>query len=1526
MIPDITEVNLPSYVTLSEATVTITDMGERTIAASIKIPATITPDFVGTDGNDWALSFKGEKFIMPLRKPQGSKSVDSAYFVYDLTFYSEVVNDLKRYYFVELASIGSGTAIADKYNASLNLTLSAFVTELDNVLQYYFGDKIRATLAEGVESDPVLIEINYSYIWEVLTKAFEAYNARFSISLSQGVYTIAFGETPEDITHVFDYGYENGLLKIERTVQNPEIKNILLGRGGSKNLPMYYFKTNPHEGEDTDEGSFKSDYDSCPELANIYFDAIRDAAFRDYIIGWNYTHHGGPSWANHPYRTGSPTQAYEAGRTDTRFNPIEYVKDEVSIQKYGPLWGALENNEEIYPTIQGVTRGDLGRVDEAIDIEQVSSDDVEEGVKAASEEVSVQEKTVTEVVNHLSAKTVIIEGFEFTVPEGKTGNFNFSIARNVIFRPAGYDYARERSGLNFDMSKLEVTSAILQAVDSNGQVHSSEGLAAGTYRYVATISVYNRHDGDAFDGQFTIGVQGLKITYTEAIAEGWKGTFNIWVKNIWGTQKNTGETDDEYVQRVWLPILGDREGNEARVVFSDGNLSGHSDWEFPIVGPSVFDGVHFDQSKTRGNIRSEWRLTLQRSDAEMDTIKKLVPYVGFNATAGDHFFFIGIDMNQWYTIWAENKLHDVKEAELGKLSEINPTWSIQFDKLRIQEERTIEGNTVEKLYDLFGTGKRIKIQNAQLTGTDILLIYVKTLTYRWQDGSQIPEVEITLDDKVDAVESTVEVMKTSIGNLERQIISLNQLERQIEQVCSNIFLKKTGESQKSYSPTTFASSVTSDNFKQGNIGGEGWGVYRDAAGNLIMEADKVIVRNQLLANELVINQVSAMGGAQVISAAAIVCSQVIETDDGYKCFFDQKQGQVGNLFLVGDVAYCQCWTENNTEEKYYRRKVTEVGIDYIVLSKTIKNGEGVPQVGDNIIQYGNYTNAARQYVIVTDVIGGGRQRMLSGLTAVDSAGQEYYFAGYDTALQTPRWFVGNDQYYAEFKNGVLNIRGNIYIGSSDKTLEDLSYLADSLGDDTDGLLLANQIALYNGNNIQGGISGVIDSAKGLQSIAAWFGGPKVDKQTTPTPQSYATSLFRFDGSGYVGNGSIRWGTNGSVYLEAGSINIGGNATISTLAKLLLWFKEDSNGDIYLDMKDETHPRNFYCFGGITAGGKGTGGGGGGGSYNDLTDQPQINGITLSGNKTAAQLGLVAAVTGKGLSTNDFTDEEKIKLRYLENNVFVGDGNTTFSEFWGAINGGLAVIKNSDDGETYILTNTDAGEGGGLLFTRVTDRYIYWDLMYEDAPEESGEIGIQEELVSGTNIKTINGQSVLGSGNISVGGVSLPECGLMTNGIDLYVTVPHGTVLPSVTVEIARNIVSRSGNYYGHVSHKGWLSLTASGRNHPLVTFNQLMLRGVPEENYSDGKDAYPVLAAGKRNGRDNDPTDIPFNNLYQLAKTFATTDRGDTTRGNGIRHGARRVKKAKWGIRLKSGSTYITGWMPFHIVYVGGSELVSLTK
>ena len=90
MIQNIKELNFPEYATLSSATVTLNDMGDRTISTQIKILGDIIPDF----SYDWEVEFKGERYIQPLREPQASKGNESICSVIDLTFYHKTIYDL----------------------------------------------------------------------------------------------------------------------------------------------------------------------------------------------------------------------------------------------------------------------------------------------------------------------------------------------------------------------------------------------------------------------------------------------------------------------------------------------------------------------------------------------------------------------------------------------------------------------------------------------------------------------------------------------------------------------------------------------------------------------------------------------------------------------------------------------------------------------------------------------------------------------------------------------------------------------------------------------------------------------------------------------------------------------------------------------------------------------------------------------------------------------------------------------------------------------------------------------------------------------------------------------------------------------------------------------------------------------------------------------------------------------------------------------------------------------------------------
>ena len=77
---------------------------------------------------------------------------------------------------------------------------------------------------------------------------------------------------------------------------------------------------------------------------------------------------------------------------------------------------------------------------------------------------------------------------------------------------------------------------------------------------------------------------------------------------------------------------------------------------------------------------------------------------------------------------------------------------------------------------------------------------------------------------------------------------------------------------------------------------------------------------------------------------------------------------------------------------------------------------------------------------------------------------------------------------------------------------------------------------------------------------------------------------------------------------------------------------------------------------------------------------------------------------------------------------------------------------------------------------------------------------QATLVSGTNIKTVNSNSLLGAGNISVGTVtSVAALTLGTTGTDLTSTVANGTSTPVITL----NVPTASATNRGALSSTDW---------------------------------------------------------------------------------------------------------------------------
>ena len=258
-------------------------------------------------------------------------------------------------------------------------------------------------------------------------------------------------------------------------------------------------------------------------------------------------------------------------------------------------------------------------------------------------------------------------------------------------------------------------------------------------------------------------------------------------------------------------------------------------------------------------------------------------------------------------------------------------------------------------------------------------------------------------------------------------------------------------------------------------------------------------------------------------------------------------------------------------------------------------------------------------------------------------------------------FTNFQSAYSAFydKLGLANayITSKIY-GDLKQNITDLAgykYIKDALGQTTDidgGLVMTTLLALRDADgNVQSGINGAIDPNRGKKSIATWWGGQMVDKDYNSGSLTPATSLIRFDGSGYLANGAIWWDVDGKVHADptsfiiseknlgayltffeptwkAGSagtsvadlvslkpnapftkLGVSGDATFEgaiTFHGIKLTF-DSTNNAIKVD-------GNLYATGGITAYGEGSGsssGGGLNGSVKSYSDALKLTSESLS---------------------------------------------------------------------------------------------------------------------------------------------------------------------------------------------------------------------------------------------------------------------------------------------------------------------------
>lgn len=190
--------------------------------------------------------------------------------------------------------------------------------------------------------------------------------------------------------------------------------------------------------------------------------------------------------------------------------------------------------------------------------------------------------------------------------------------------------------------------------------------------------------------------------------------------------------------------------------------------------------------------------------------------------------------------------------------------------------------------------------------------------------------------------------------------------------------------------------IQSKDFSMGEFG-NGF-VLKYENGKSYLEVDEMLVRRVAYFVELIIKQLSHVGGTLVLSPASMRCTKVEEYEEYYRCFFEnEKDGKTINQeFEVGDQARSQTFNvkegvNQNVSNQYYWRLVVGIGDNYIDLSKIdCDNGSLAPLVGDDIVQLGNRYKPGRQNAIILSTVGDDAPsfKQYSGINSYSLEGKE----------------------------------------------------------------------------------------------------------------------------------------------------------------------------------------------------------------------------------------------------------------------------------------------------------------------------------------------------------------------------------------------------------------------------------------------------------------------------------------------------------------------------------------------------------
>ena len=227
------------------------------------------------------------------------------------------------------------------------------------------------------------------------------------------------------------------------------------------------------------------------------------------------------------------------------------------------------------------------------------------------------------------------------------------------------------------------------------------------------------------------------------------------------------------------------------------------------------------------------------------------------------------------------------------------------------------------------------------------------------------------------------------------------------------------------------------------------------------------------------------------------------------------------------------------------------------------------------------------------------------------------------------------------------------------------------------------------------------------------------------------------------------------------------------------------------------------------------------TININTSSPLTGGGDLSANRTLSINDAAADGTTKGAATfsaNDFNSSSGVISIDYTNAQSASSSNKGFltSTDWSTFNGKQDFLVSSTNIKT--IEGQSILGSGNIDLTKSdvglsnVDNTSDINKPISTATQTALNLK-QDTLVSATNIKTVNSSSLLGSGNLSVGTVTnVSALTLGTTGTDLSSTVANGTTTPVITL----NVPTASATNRGVLSSTDWTTFNNKAEINPRV--------------------------------------------------------------------------------------------------------------